>query len=163
MIAKKVYCMASMPWEGKLWFALIHYAAVLTALFLVGIALLLDARARRVSNLIQLTQEHRRLWERMYKKPELTRILDPEADVATTPITIEEEMFVVFLILHLSSTYYAMRSGFFQRLQGLRKDIERFFGLPIPRSVWEKMKELQDKKFVSFVESCLPKASSFPG
>jgi hypothetical protein len=138
------------------WLGLVQTGAVALGLLSVGAGLLLSARARRVANLIQLTQQHRDLWERMYSQPELVRILNPDANLGKTGVTVEEEMFVVFIILHLSSTYYAMRSGFFQKPHGLRKDIERFFSLPIPSMVWEKVKALQDAPFVKFVESCYP-------
>jgi hypothetical protein len=138
------------------WFAIIQTTAVAAGLFLIGSAVLLEAQARRVQNLIQLTQQHRDLWERMYSQPELSRILDPAADLLKVGVTAEEEMFVVFIILHLSSTYYALRSGFFRKPHGLRKDIERFFSLPVPRAVWEKVKALQDAPFAKFVDQCYP-------
>jgi len=143
-------------WISHNWFALVRDGAVAAALLVIGIAILLEARARRVGNLIQLTQQHRDLWERMYSEPELARILDPGANLAKTEVTAQEEVFVIFIILHLSSTFYAMRSGFFQKPHGLRKDIVRFFSLPIPRTVWEKVKALQDAPFVRFVELCNP-------
>jgi len=139
-------------WIGNNWLALIQTGALAGGLLFTGMAVLLDARARRVGNLIQLTQQHRDLWERLYIQPDLARILDPAADPAQSPVTAEEEMFVIFLILHLSNTYYAMRAGFFQKLRGLRKDMEQFFSLPIPRAVWKKVKDLQDESFVRFVE-----------
>ena len=139
-------------WIGQNWLALVQTAAVGSGLLFMGITVMLDARARRIGNLIQLTQQHRDLWERLYMQSELARILDPSADTAKLPVTVEEERFVIFLILHLSDTYYAMRAGFYQKLPGLRKDIERFFSLPIPRAVWEKVKDLQDETFVRFVE-----------
>src|SRR5713101_6324286 len=115
--------MAFKEWISHNWFALVQTGALAAGLLLIGIALLLEARARRVGNLIQLTQQHRDLWERMYSQPELARILDPHANLAKMGVTAEEEIFVIFIILHLSSTYYAMRSGFFQKPHGLRKDI----------------------------------------
>ena len=92
----------------------------------------------------------------MYSQPELARILDPGADLARMEVTVQEEMFVIFIILHLSSTYYGIRSGLFQKPHGLRKDIERFFSLPIPRAVWDKVKTLQDAPFVNFVHQSYP-------
>jgi hypothetical protein len=148
--------MALTDWMSHNWFALVQSGVPTAGLLLIGIALLLEARARRVGNLIQLTQQHRDLWERMYSQPELSRILNPNADLQKMGVTAEEEIFVVFIILHLSSTYYAMRSGFFRRPHGLRKDIERFFSLPIPRTVWEKVKVLQEPPFAKFVEHCNP-------
>jgi len=140
-------------WLGQNWLALVQTAALGGGLLFTGIAVMLDARARRVGNLIQLTQQHRDLWERLYMQSELARILNPTADTVNSPVTVEEERFVIFLILHLSNTYYATRAGFYQKLHGLRKDIERFFSLPIPRAVWEKVKDLQDESFVRFVET----------
>jgi hypothetical protein len=154
--------MAFTDWMSHNWFALVQTATLAAGLFLIGIALLFEARARRVANLIRLTQQHRDLWERMYAQPELARILDPGADPADMAVTAQEETFVIFIILHLSSTYYAMRSGFFRKPHGLRKDILRFFSLPIPRAVWLKAKALQDAPFVKFVEQCYPSPNLAP-
>ena len=147
-----------MPWSN--WSVIVQTGGIVGALLLVSIALFLDARARRIGNLIQLTQQHRELWERIYTRPRLARILDPDADTVKLPITADEELFVIFLILHLSNTYYAMRAGFYPKPHGLRKDVKLFFSLPIPRGVWEKVKELQDEPFVRFVESCWPQPAS---
>lgn len=148
--------MAFTDWISHNWFPVVQTAVLSAGLILIGLALLFEARAHRVANLIQLTEQHRDLWERMYVQPELARILDPLADPAEMAVTAQEETFVVFIILHLSSTYYAMRSGFFRKPHGLRKDIERFFSLPIPRAVWERVKALQDRPFVEFVERWYP-------
>jgi hypothetical protein len=150
-------------WMNHNWVPLLQTGAVAAGLLLVGIGLLLEARARRVGNLIQLTQQHRDLWERMYSQKELARILNPTADLAKKTVTASEEMFVVFIILHLSNTYYAIRSGFFRKPHGLRKDIQRFFSLPIPRAVWDKVKTLQDAPFLAFVEQCYPSADHAAG
>lgn len=142
-------------WVGQNWLSLVQMGALGGGLLFAGTAVILDARARRIGNLIQLTQQHRDLWERLYMQPDLARILDPTADTVKSPVTVEEERFVIFLILHLGNTYYATRAGFYQKLPGLRKDIERFFSLPIPHAVWEKVKDLQDESFVRFVEMSL--------
>jgi len=147
-------------WIDQNWFALAQTGILATGLFLIGIALLFEARARRVANLIESTQQHRDLWERMYSQPELARILDPNADLDTNGVTAEEQMFVVFIILHLSTSYFAIRSGFLQRPYRLGKDIERFFSLPIPRAVWEKVKVLQEPPFARFVEQYMPNLPS---
>lgn len=148
--------MALTAWIGQHWFALLQTGAVVAALLFTGATLLLDFQARRVENLIRLTERHRDLWERMYGQPGLERILYPDADLRRAPVTADEELFVIFVILHLNSTYYALKTGFLQKPQGLRKDVQLFFSLPIPRLVWTKVKELQDRKFVEFVEECWP-------
>ena len=53
-------------WIGYNWLALVQTGALAGGLLFTGMAVLLDARARRVGNLIQLTQQHRDLWERLY-------------------------------------------------------------------------------------------------
>ena len=75
-------------------------------------------------------------------------------------MTAEEELFMIFVFLHLSDTYYVIKAGLFEKPAGLRKDIRRFFSLPIPRAVWERIRDLQEKPFVRFVETCWPEADS---
>src|SRR5947209_6576376 len=150
-----------MRWSENIWLDVIQTTVLAGALILIGAGLFLEARARRVANLIQLTQAHRELWEGMYADPALSRILDRTADLGKMSLKPEEEMFVVFVILHLSSTYYAMRSGLFQRPHGLQKDIKSFFSLPIPRAVWLKVKNLQEPAFMEFVERNFPLETPF--
>jgi len=141
-------------WMRDNWFAILQTGGVIIAILFSGFALVLDGRSRRAGNLIILTDRHRDLWERMQTQPQLARILDPVVDLTRAPVTAEEEMFVIFIILHLSDTYYVIKAGFFDRPRGLRTDIRRFFTLPVPRVVWKKVRDLQEKAFVNFVESC---------
>jgi hypothetical protein len=138
------------------WLDVAQTAGIVIAVLLGSLALFLDYRMRRVGNLIHLTEQHRELWERMFKDAKLSRILDPDANLAIEPVTAEEEQFVILIILHLSNSYYAISAGFFRKPDGLRKDIELFFALPVPREVWLRIKDLQDRQFVDFVESCYP-------
>lgn len=149
-----------LAWFDHNWFALAQTGMLASGLFLLSFALWFQARALRITNLIRLTQQHRDLWERMYAQPELARILDPKADLVTKKITPEEQMFVVFIILHLNTTYFATRAGLFEKQNSVGKDIERFFSLPIPRAVWEKVKVLQEPPFAKFVERHLPRPDS---
>jgi hypothetical protein len=151
------------PRIGAHWFALVQTGAVTAALLFAGLAFVLDVRGRRASNLIRLSERHRDLWERLYTNPQLGRILDPDADVARTPVTPEEELFMIFVFLHLSDTWHVIKAGFFEKPDGLREDIRRFFSLPIPRTVWRKVRDLQDKPFARFVEDCWPKMTPVHG
>ncbi len=147
--------MGIIGWVGNNLFAVVLSGGVLAALTFTGVGFFFDAQARRVGNLIALTDRHRVLWERMYSDPKLVRILDATADTGHAPVTPEEEMFVVFLILHLANSYYTVKTGFLKRPQALRKDVGRFFSLPLPRAVWRTVRELQDEQFVRFVDFCL--------
>jgi hypothetical protein len=147
--------MAVVAWLGQHWFALTQTAGIIAALGVAAAGLLLDAKARRVGNLIALTDRHRTLWERMCSDRKLARILDPAADPKSSPVTPEEELFVIFLILHLANTYFTMKTGLLKQPQGLCKDVQLLFSLPIPRKVWRQVRDLQDEPFVKFVEDCL--------
>jgi hypothetical protein len=43
----------------------------------------------------------------------------------------------------------------FFEIPGLGKDLKHLLSLPIPQLVWEKMKPLQDPKFIEFVETLM--------
>ncbi len=80
--------------------------------------------------------------------------MDQREDLRHQECTREEEIFVNLVIAHLVTVFYAGKSGLVFKLEGLRRDVAWFFSLPIPSSVWEKAKVLQNDEFVAFVESC---------
>lgn len=114
-----------------------------------------DAKARQVTNLLTLTEQHREIWSRLTERGELARVLDASVDVKLAPPTLAEEHFVNHLILHLSASYRAIRTGLLLRPDKLRRDIRQFFSLPIPKSVWQQQRPLLDEDFARFVEDCL--------
>jgi hypothetical protein len=126
---------------------------IVGGLVYTGSALRRDAKARQVENLFALTKQHREIWSMLADRPELSRIMEVTVDLTATPVTRDEELFVTFLIFHLSNAYRAAQAGLFIGPEKLREDIRRFLPLPIPRTIWEKSIPLQDKDFVHFVES----------
>ena len=111
------------------------------------------SQARRIGNLIAITQHQREIWTHLYTRPELVRVLAKAVNLKSAPVTDAEELFVNFLILHLNSAYHAMQTGMFMKPEGLQRDIQMFFSLPIPKAVWETTKQFQDEDFVRFVET----------
>ena len=79
---------------------------------------------------------------------------DASADTSQQPITDAERVFVTFVILHMSSVFYAMSDQLVVKVEGLRRDVAQFLSLPIPREVWDKIKVLQNDEFADSVESC---------
>jgi hypothetical protein len=136
-------------------FDLLQCVGIIGGLLFTAASFRANGKARRVANLIAITHHHREIWTQLYKQPELSRVVKPTVDLRREPVTEGEELFVDLLILHLSSSYHAMREGVFVKPQGLRKDIRWFFALPIPRAVWRKSRVLQDEDFVKFIESNL--------
>jgi hypothetical protein len=81
-------------------------------------------------------------------------VLTKDADIKKQPISVQEELFVKTLVLHLATVFRALRYGEFAKLEGLRKDVHEFFLLPIPKQVWQRIKSFQDKDFVEFIGKC---------
>lgn len=149
--------MGFLQWLEQNWFSLFESAGIIGGLLFTAVTLRTDARARRIGNLIAITQHHREIWTHLYTRSELARVLDNAVNLKSAPATNEEELFVNLLILHLNSAYHAMQNGMFVKPEGLQRDIQMLFALPIPRSVWEQAKSFQDADFVNYVESCRAK------
>jgi|SRR6266850_5346183 len=147
--------MEFLDWFSVHWFTLLQSAGIIGGLLFTAVSLRIDAKVRRVGNLIAVTHEHRDIWTQLYKRPELWRVVDRDLDLEQAPPTAEEELFVNFLILHLASVHEAMREGMFVQLPGVQRDIRNFFSLPIPNLVWGKLRSLQNIEFVAFIEKSL--------
>lgn len=146
--------MGIFAWWGQNWFFLLQSLGIIGGLLFTASALRIDAKVRRIGNLITITAHHRRLWSQLYSRAELLRLLDPKADLKRKPITAEEELFMMLLLVHLSTARHAMLDDMLVTPEGLRKDIHWFFSLPIPKAVWDKVKSRHDRDFVAFVEDC---------
>lgn len=145
--------MGILRWVSDNWFNLANLI-VGSGLWFTGISLHLETKTQRVANLFAAIQNHRELWTDFYRRPELARILDPRADTVTQPPTLQEEGFVKLVIQHATGVFKALENGLLLQPDGLRLDIGSFFSLPVPSVVWQKVKRLQDKEFVAFVDSC---------
>src|SRR5205823_4779652 len=76
-------------------------------------------------------------------------------DLVKNSMTRNEAIFVNMVIQHLSSAFEALKTGLTIKPEGLRQDVGEFFSLPIPRTIWDRIKSLQNDDFVEFVEQCL--------
>src|SRR2546423_626411 len=82
-----------------------------------------------------ITKGHREVWTELYRRPGLKRVFADQADLSREGMTREEQIFVNFVILHLNSVFYALKSGLAFKIEGLRRDVGWFFSLPIPNPV----------------------------
>ncbi len=146
--------MGSLRWLTENWFTLLNAVGVIGGLLFTGVSLRSETKTRRIANLLSLTEGHREIWKQVFTHSQLGRVLDATADTSARPMTREEEIFVNLVIQHLSVVFHALRDELTIKPEGLRRDVWWFFSLPIPRAVWDKMKVLQNDKFVSYVESC---------
>jgi hypothetical protein len=146
--------MAGIRWLIENWVLALNSAGVIGGLFFTASSFHSEARTRRIANLLTITRNHREIWADFYRHPELARVLDASADIAKLPVTHEEEIFVNLVILHLNSVFYALKDELVTNQEGLRRDVWSFFSLPIPLTVWQRVKVLQNDSFVAFVEKC---------
>ena len=142
-------------WLSEHWLDLIQSGGIVASLLLAAHTVRKDERARRIGNSIAISEQYQQIWKEIYEHPELTRVLNEQDDLEAKPVSPQEEMLVNMLILHLGTVYRAMKEGMFVELEGLQKDIRRFFALPIPKAVWIKTKLLQNLDFAAFIESSL--------
>ena len=148
--------MEAANWFTAHWFDLIQSVGIIGSLLFAAYTTHKDECARRIANSIAMNDQYRQIWKEIYEHPKLARVLRRDADLAKEPVSIEEERFVTTLILNLGTAFRAMKYGEFVTLEGLQKDIQGFFSLPIPKVLWTKLKPLQDASFVAFAESCMP-------
>ena len=149
--------MGDLHWLGEGWLETLNAIGVVGGLIFTAVALHSEAKTRRVSNLLTLTQNHREIWKELYNHPNLSRVLQPNPDTSKKPVTRDEEIFVNLVIQHLSSVFHAMRYDLAVEPEGLRRDIRGFFSLPIPMAIWKRVKVLQNAAFVRFLDECLDK------
>ena len=122
-----------------------------------------DARARRVSNLMELAASHRELWLQLTEKPELARVLQAKLDLKNEPPSPAEERFIHLLITHLAVTFEAMKNKEVPGLSAMEDDVRDFLTLPIPALVWQWSRKFQQPDFIAFVENAIattPSASA---
>jgi len=139
-------------WISDNWFSLLQSGGIIASVLFTALVVRRDMSERRFANHILVTEQHRSIWKELYARPELGRVVDPKAKIAGHPITQHEELFLTFIILHLSTVHRAMKNGLVPRMGGVREDIRSFFTLPLPQAVWQKLKPMQDEEFVQFVE-----------
>jgi hypothetical protein len=147
-----------MNWLAALtehWLDLLQTISLLVGLFATAHSIREGTRSLKVQNSLALTGAHRELWKMVYDHPKLTRVLEPKVDLTQEPPTLEEEIFVQMLILHLRSAIQARKMGLEFGEENIRTDIRQFFTLPIPRAIWDKAKQIQGPTMQDYVDTIL--------
>jgi len=142
-------------WFVDNWFEIVQTIGIIAGLVYTAHALNTAKKSQKVSNLFLITQYHREIWKTLLENPNLSRVLEP--NLTNITISQEENIFVTFLILHLSAAFQAIKIEAITPIEGLALDIQTFFSLPIPRKVWEDQKKYQNQDFVKFVNEALAK------
>lgn len=137
------------------WFDLIQTAGIIASLAFSLHASKKEREARQISNLTAIKENYIHIWDTLFIRPDLERVLAPRVDLERNPITPAESLFVTQLIIHLDSVHRAMKKGLFVTIEGLGQDIRTFFSAPIARAVWQELRSRQNREFVQFVENFL--------
>lgn len=145
-------------WFTEHWFDLFSTVGIIGSLWFAAISLRSETRTRRTANFLSITANYREIWKTFLIQPKLARVLDASADVDKQPVTADEELFVNMVILHVSTTYYAMNDELLMKLEGSRRDVAEFFKLPVPKAVWSKTKLLQNHDFAAYIDVSLNEA-----
>jgi hypothetical protein len=142
-------------WLAENWFNVLSASGIIGSLLFTAVSLRSETKTRRIGNLLTLTDSHRDIWSNILRYPDLARVLQASARPEDQPVTENEEIYVGMVILHLSATYQAIKSGLSIKPSALREDVRLFFSLPIPLSVWNRSKRFQNDDFQGFVKDCL--------
>jgi hypothetical protein len=142
-------------WLFETGFTLLQSVGIIGGLWYAARSFRMDARVRRVGNLLEIIEHHRQIWSQLYVRPKLARVRDESPDLKKYPITIEEELFVTQVILHLSGVFEATREGVIYPFDGATEDIREFFSRPIPNEVWCRKRIFQNRSFVRFLDQIL--------
>src|SRR6266446_2193657 len=113
--------MRGIQWATGHWLELLQSIGIVGGLLFTALSLRIDAKVRRVANLLTITEHHRAIWTRLHDRPELSRVINPAADIQREPVTDAEELFVMLVVLHLGSAQEATKQGMFAAPDGLRK------------------------------------------
>lgn len=141
-------------WVSQNWFNLFSAIGIIAGLWFTAFSLRSETKTRRIANLLTITANHREIWKEFLNNPKLARVRDAGADIVKQPVTDDERLFVIMVILHINSAYYSMKDGLVVKLDGLRGDVAQILARPVPKAIWEKIKQFQNDDFVAFVESC---------
>jgi hypothetical protein len=147
-------------WLGEHGESLLSSLGIVGGLAFTGVGLHRDSRARRIENLISLTQQHREIWAQVLDAPALARVAEPLRDIRKEPATERERLFLQSLVLYLGTVHRAVQLDELLKPHGMEQDIRDFFTRPLPHMFWLEIRRYQDPDFSDFVERNLNAISS---
>jgi hypothetical protein len=142
-------------WFRDNWFPLIQTIGIVGGLVFTALTIRQATNARKVSDLLALTEQHRELWNEVYNRPGLERIYAERVDLLASPVTMAEVRFLNEVIVHFHTGWQIACHGSLLTLQAMQADARTFFNLPLPHAVWQQTRDTRDPKFVRFIETSL--------
>ena len=140
-------------WLEQNWGNLAQTLGIVFSALLAAAAFARETRSRKLGYFLTLAQQHRDLWAEAHRRPELARIFQSEADLATVPASVAEQEFLNLVIVHFQSGWLFCDHAAFLNHGSIAADARTFFSLPLPHAVWNQTKSARDPDFVRFMES----------
>lgn len=142
-------------WAAENWFSLIQSAGIVAGFWFTAAGYRRDVLARKTSDLLALTQEHRELWSEAHRRPDLARIFRNEVDLVASPVTTAEQEFLNLVFVHFETGWHLAKQGVATPLAVLTLDVQGFFRLPVVREVWDELRWSRNPAFVKYVDGIL--------
>ena len=151
---------SSFAWWAEHWHSLLESIGIIGGLLFTGVTVRRDLHARRITEHLALANQHRRLWSNLHRRRELSRMLEPDRDLAIDPVSREERLFLELAFVHFQNGWLICREdGALTPLEVLSVDAGHFFTLPVPAAVWAEVRRSHPSEFVSFVDSAVEVAA----
>lgn len=142
-------------WLEENWFSVLQGAGIIGSLLFTGISLRKDIAARRFSDLLSATAEHRELWSEVHRRSDLERILATQIDLVSRPLTTAEDEFLNIIIVHFQTGWELAKQKGSAALEEFALDARHFFSLPLPHEVWIQSRFRRNPRFVEYIDKCL--------
>lgn len=134
------------------WFQLLQSLGIIGGLTFTGYQIFQSTRSRNASHMLEITAAHRTIWSIYLQHSDLKRVTEKDVDIMSAPVSDREKMFISLLILHLNCVVELISRKMIVPIEELASDVEQFFLLPIPRSVWNEVSHLQNSRLILLVE-----------
>lgn len=139
-------------WFSSHWHFLVESLGIIGSLIFTGVTVRRDLEARRVTEHLTLSGQHRRLWGQLHRRRGLNRVLEADRDLVQEPVTREEQLFLELAFVHFHTGWLICREdGSLTPVRVLALDAGHFFTLPAPSAVWAMARQSYQPEFVTFI------------
>jgi hypothetical protein len=144
--------MGFLHWLPDNWFSSFEHLTIATGFFLSAYNTRIDWKSRHFMSQLEITKQHKELWDEIRSDPKLSRIEADLGDLDQSPITREETDAVNALIQHLNLVHTAIKLRMYVAPEKIDEDIRQFFSRRVPFAVWNTNRRFQNRDFINFVE-----------
>lgn len=139
-------------WLVQYWLEAVQTGGILAGLIFTSASLRGTRKAQNITNLFALTQYQRELYSALFDRPELRRIFQDDIDLSAHPVTDDERLFLIMVILHLNLALATIRMNAIVPIEGLERDLAEMFTKPIPQAVWKEIRAVQNRDVRELVD-----------